>query len=221
MADIARALTDSFFTIHGPLPPSNHPSAEHHPMWTGPASDSPEWLRDNARLIDAITRAEVTRGGLAAAGWSDIGTIADDGLTTRPSDTDGSETIPTQCHHPLVTLRTERPWRTGTPTEHHPITLRYSHTHTVTIPSPRTEHHPPRHQTAAPTWGPVGPLPTPPRRHMAETANSALYAFQESRRARATQALSCGYSIATSEYSSEHGLRHSYRHSRHPVAERY
>lgn len=89
MADIAGALTDSFFTIHGPLPPSNRPSTEHHPMWTGPASDSPEWLRDNARLIDAITRGKVTRGGMAEAGWFDIGVIAEDGIKLRGDD-DGS-----------------------------------------------------------------------------------------------------------------------------------
>jgi hypothetical protein len=56
---------------------------------------------------------------------------------------------------------------------------------------------------------------------MAETANSALYAFQEINPAALHKRLTCEYQGASSGYSSEHGLRHSFRHPRHPVAEGY
>lgn len=32
------------------------------------------------RLLDAIARGEVTKGGMAEAGWFDLGTLADDGI---------------------------------------------------------------------------------------------------------------------------------------------
>jgi hypothetical protein len=71
---------------------------------------------------------------------------------------------------------------------------------------------------------PTGPrsIPSQPRRvHMAETANSALYAFQELRRHGRREPMSCGYPRATSEYSSKHGLRYLSRHARHSVAVGY
>lgn len=41
------------------------------------------------RLLDAIARGEVTKGGLAEAGWFDIGTIAEDGIVyVKPHDDD-------------------------------------------------------------------------------------------------------------------------------------
>ena len=33
------------------------------------------------RFIDAVARGEVTKGGMAEAGWFDLGYIADDGIS--------------------------------------------------------------------------------------------------------------------------------------------
>lgn len=41
--------------------------------------------RPPLRLMKAIAAGEVTLGGLAEAGWRDVGTIAEDGLKFRPT----------------------------------------------------------------------------------------------------------------------------------------
>ena len=52
----------------------------HHPSGAALPHNAP-----SQRLLNAIARGEVTKGGLAEAGWFDIGTIAEDGVTMRPS----------------------------------------------------------------------------------------------------------------------------------------
>lgn len=48
------------------------------------------------RFIDAVARGEVTRGGMAEAGWRDIGTTADGGpVLVRPYCTRCGSTHPT------------------------------------------------------------------------------------------------------------------------------
>ena len=47
----------------------------------------PADLQVPRRLIEAFARGEVTRGGLAEAGWFEVGTLADDSpLMLRPAD---------------------------------------------------------------------------------------------------------------------------------------
>lgn len=41
------------------------------------------------RFLDAVARGEVTKGGMAEAGWFEIGTLADDGpmfIASQPDD---------------------------------------------------------------------------------------------------------------------------------------
>ena len=49
------------------------------------------------RFLDALARGEVTRGGLAEAGWFDLGVIGEDGITLKPND--HTVTIPAQASY--------------------------------------------------------------------------------------------------------------------------